>query len=619
MLPRGRPTGSLVRGTMLAIACGTLAWGFWLLAFGGFDTAFLGLRVRSNNPRRVLLIALLALAGFFLAGGAIPASRAAIRSWATSLSRRPFWLALVIAVCSVTAAIAGSTRIAGGSDAYGYVSQADLWLSGNVKVQQPSVEHVPWPDAMWTFTPLGYRPVGHAGDWSIVPTYSPGLPLLLAGAKLIGGQCAMFALVPLLTGVTVLATYGLGRRLQSPQSGLIAAWLVATSPVILGSLEPLTDVPVMAAWTIAYYFALGSAVPSAVAAGSFAGLAILIRPNLFPLAAPLGMWLLVRRDLAGRDLRSRLISASVFAVGVLMGIGAVALINQHLYGSATTSGYGRLEDQFAWIRVAPNLRRYLSWFVGVQTPVALVGFLALFVPAKRLWPAVQDRTVILLMALYVVLLWGMYSAYLEFDSWGYLRFLLPSWPLLMLGVAAVFLAAARAGGSRGRWVMPIAVVALGAWTVSIAMRRDVFDQRQAARHEAPIGRIVRARTAENSVVLAFERSGSLRYYAGRVTLRYDVLHSAWLDRAVAWLGARGVRVYAVLDERQAADAKQRFAGQQAAAAFARPLVVYQPAGTALFDLASPPAAGTQPLVIRDAFEDAAGCDPPVPLAPLAIR
>ena len=58
---------------------------------------------------------------------------------------------------------------------------------------------------------------------------------LLAVAKRIGGQCVMFGVVPILAGVTVLGTFGIGRRLHSATAGLIAAWLVATSPVTLSS------------------------------------------------------------------------------------------------------------------------------------------------------------------------------------------------------------------------------------------------------------------------------------------------------------------------------------------------------------------------------------------------
>ena len=619
-MPAPKSIRSVARAVTLVVAVGSLLWGAWLMAFGGFDVILLGVRIRSNNPEPVFRVTMAALAAFFLAGGRVPLAplQGVIRQGACIAASHPGWLACLIALASMLIAVSASTRIAGGSDAYGYVSQADLWLHGNLKVPQPWVEQVPWPDAAWTFTPLGYRPAADVGDWSIVPTYSFGLPMLLAVAKLIGGQCAMFAVVPLCSGLAVLATYGLGCRLNSRMAGFAGAWLLATSPVILGSLEPLTDVPVMAAWTIAFYFLLGTSAISAAAAGLLVAIAILIRPNLVPLAAPMTAWFFLRRDI-GRGVRGRFSHAALFAAAVLLGIGTVALINQHLYGSAVTSGYGRLQDQFAWERVLPNLRRYASWLIETQTPVALLGFVPLAFPARRLWPNAPDRRIFAVITGFVALLWGMYTAYLEFDSWGYLRFVLPSWPFIMLGLGAIAVAVARLDGAIARAVALIATIALGLWTIGIALRLDVYGQRQAARHEAPIGRLVRAHTPENSVVLAFERSGSMRYYAGRTTLRYDMLDGEWLDRAVGWLGARGVRLYAVLDARQAADAKRRFATQRLAAAFDYPFLTYQPAGTSLFDLSAPPDPARRPVVITEAFPDLPGCDPPAPMTPLVLQ
>jgi hypothetical protein len=610
----------LVRVTMLAIGCAALGWALWLIAFGGFDHTVLGIRIRSNNPSRAILIAVLAVTGFLLAGGATFLSPILnrVRGWPAALARRPGRIAVVIAGLSVIVAVGGSTRIAGSSDAYGYVSQADLWLNGNLIVPQPWVAQVPWPNREWTFTPLGYRPAAREGEAAIVPTYAPGLPILMATAKGVGGQCALFAVVPLLLGLAVLATYGLGCRLGSSSAGLIGAWFLATSPVVLDSMEPLTDVPVMGAWTLAFYFLLGRSVRSALAAGVLAALAILIRPNLVLLAAPMTAWFFVRRAPDLPVFRTRFVPAAMFGFAALLGIAAVAIINQHLYGSPSTSGYGRFGDQFAWSRFLPNLGRYLSWFVETQTPIALLGIAALIFPAQRLWPGVVDRRVFVVIGLFVAVLWAEYCAYLEFDSWGYLRFLLPSWPFIMLGLASIMVAAARLNGRAVRWMTAAAIIVLGVWNVHAAEQRGAFEQRQAARHEAPIGRLVRAHTDRNSVVLAFERSGSLRYYAGRITLRYDVLEPDWLDRAVTWLTAHGVHVYAVLDQRQAEECKRRFAGQQTAAAFDHPVLIYEPVGTALFDLSAPPVT-RPPIVITEALPDLPGCDPPVRVPLLVVR
>jgi hypothetical protein len=388
-----------------------------LALFGGFKFRLFGVAIRSNNPERVLAIAAIALAGYFLAGGRIP--RATVRRFGSgtarvgdalgnvgsqvvqSLAGRPGAVAAGLAVALAITAAAGSTRIAGGADAYGYVSQADLWLAGNLVIKQPWVAKIPWPNAEWSFSPLGYRPAEPPGQWAIVPTYSPGLPMLLAGAKSVGGQCALYAVVPLLTGLGVLVTYGIGRRLVSPWGGVIAAWLVAASPNVIGiAVEPLTDVPVMTAWAISIYLLLarigGRLSPALV--GLAAGIAILIRPNLVPLSIPLGLWYTIRRQ---KDGDSRFLSAALFALGTLPAILLVAFLNDRLYGSPLSSGYGALNDLYAWSHVGPNVRRYLAWFIFAETPIALVGLAALLLPLPRLWTAAADLRIVPILAIFV--------------------------------------------------------------------------------------------------------------------------------------------------------------------------------------------------------------------------
>src|SRR5262245_42228300 len=351
-----------IRAVLLGAACTAAAWSAALALFGGFKGRVFGVAIRSNNPDRAFLIACIALAGYFVAGGRIP--RETVRRLRSAgskvvdalssgglcvvgaLARRPGLVAASIALTLAITAMAGSTRIAGGADAYGYVSQADLWLAGDLVIKQPWVAEVPWPYAEWSFSPLGYRPAEPPGQWTIVPTYSPGLPLLLAGAKLLGGQCALYAVVPLMTGLGVLVTYCIGKRLVSPWGGVIAAWLVATSPIVIGiALEPLTDVPVMTAWATCIYLLvapIGGRLSPAIV-GLAAGIAILIRPNLVPLTIPIGMWYLIRRQTGGG---SRLLSSALFALGALPAILLIAVLNTHLYASPFESGYGSLSDLY---------------------------------------------------------------------------------------------------------------------------------------------------------------------------------------------------------------------------------------------------------------------------------
>ncbi len=271
--------------------------------------------------------------------------------------RTPWRAASGLAAAVFVLAVVFGARVVGGSDEYGYVSQADLWLRGNLVVDQPFVRGSPWPEEPWWFSPLGYRP--HPSDaGAIVPVYSPGLPMMLALAKFIGGQDGMFFVVPLFGGLLVLATYALGRRLGSGIAPLVAAWLVATSPVVLAhSMATMSDVPVAAAWMGAFCLLLGTSTASAAGAGALSGIAVLIRPNLAPLALVLGSLYLLRMRASG--VRS-LVHLAVFGMAAAPAAIIIAILNDRLYGSPLASGYGPLAELFMAERMLPNLRNYLQ-------------------------------------------------------------------------------------------------------------------------------------------------------------------------------------------------------------------------------------------------------------------
>ena len=89
----------MARRTMLVCFCLTLGWAIWLIVAGGFDGTILGIRVRSNNPRRVLVASACALVGYLVAGGTIRVSPFlnALARGRTTLERRPGWVAAAIA------------------------------------------------------------------------------------------------------------------------------------------------------------------------------------------------------------------------------------------------------------------------------------------------------------------------------------------------------------------------------------------------------------------------------------------------------------------------------------------------------------------------------------------
>ena len=112
--------------------------------------------------------------------------RAALgRAW-DARDRLAAWLAAAAAAIAMLVGLVKGTRVAGSADAYGYVSQALLWLKGLPVLAEPLAAIVPWPRAEWSLSPLGYRPGLEPGV--IVPTYPPGLPLAMAAAAGVGGR-----------------------------------------------------------------------------------------------------------------------------------------------------------------------------------------------------------------------------------------------------------------------------------------------------------------------------------------------------------------------------------------------------------------------------------------------
>ena len=67
----------------------------------------------------------------------------------------------------------------------------------------------------------------------------------------------------------------------------------------------------------------------------------------------------------------------------------------------------------------------------------------------------------------------------------------------------------------------------------------------------------------NAIYLTRQYSGSLRYYADRPTLRWDMLDGAWLDRAVDYLRGQGlVPLILIEDGDEAQEFREHFGGNR---------------------------------------------------------
>jgi hypothetical protein len=226
------------------------------------------------------------------------------------------------------------------------------------------------------------------------------------------------------------------------------------------------------------------------------------------------------------------------------------------------------------------------------------GLAAIAFPARRLWPGVVDRTVLLVIGAYVTVVWAIYCAWNVFDSWLFSRFLLPSWPFMMLGVGAVAAALFRSREPLLRPAVVCAVLLLGASRIGFAIERNAFAIARLEHRNVVAAQLVQRLTEPNSVIVTMIHSGTLRYYGERMTLNFNYLDGPSLDRAVEWLSGNGVRTYAVVEDWELPDFRQRFAGSKGLAALERPPIgVLDDSGRLLiFDLSTPTSNTLTPVV-----------------------
>jgi hypothetical protein len=294
---------------------------------------------------------------------------------------------------------------------------------------------------------------------------------------------------------------------------------------------------------------------------------------------------------------------AAFSAGVVPACLAIAWINQSLFGSPLASGYGATDSLFSYANVATNVQRYGGWLAQTQTPLVFAGLVGMIAPVTTLWPTSCARRAAGLLGALTIAVFAVYAFYIPVDAWWFLRLLLPGWPALCLGTAAVFRAPSRFAGRRAHLVETVAIVTLGLYTAFLANRLRVFPDNEGERRYATIAQLVQQATGPDAIILSSIHAGPLRYYGGRDTMRFDLLHEEWLDRAVAWLTEHGRRPYFLIEDWERPIFEKRFAANNALGRLASPLLAYRaygiPGTVYLFDPAVPAAATVEVPPIRD--------------------
>ena len=499
-----------------------------LAVSGGVRATVGGLRISARSPLPAAVIAVAAASAWWLlARRAKSITRDLDEAWA-AIEQRGVWLVVAVAIASGAVSAMFATNSAAGADASGYLSEAAQWAAGRLYYQEPLAGIVGAFDA-WLTTPLGWRP-GPFPGWQS-PTYPPGLPLLMALPYAFGGTAAAAFVVTLASALAVWATGTIATRLAGGAAGIIAAVAIATSPIFLyQSVQPMSDVPVSAAWMLMWVLLVqrgDKPLGLSFIAGIACAIAVLIRPNLAPLAAvPLFAIGWNRRRLIG------------FSIPVALAGAGLMWLQWQWYGSPLRSGYGAADELFTLANTAGNAGRYFSWLVATSPLLLVAPIGVVMLRRERFTQALATFAGLVVVA---------YLVYAVFDVWSYLRFLLP-----MMTVAAVFTGVAFAAALRRApaWsrvaAVLIVVLGLAAFGVSQARARETFRLADRQRHVSQTAEFL-ATLPTHTVVVAGEQSGSLRYYTGLSVLRWDAATVESLVSALVALGAAGKPVVIALD------------------------------------------------------------------------
>jgi hypothetical protein len=484
-------------------------------------------------------------------------------------------IALAAALALAAFGVVRGTWAVGGSDSSCYALMAEAFARAQWQPVSPLATAAPWPGAAATLAPGGFIPSPVRAD-AASPICAPGLSVLMAPLMALAGRDAIFALSPIAGAALVWCAFLLARRLAGGIAGATAAVLVAASPIVLFQVvQPMNDIVTAALW-LAALAAAGSSTRSALLAGIFTGLAILVRPNLAPVAVVVVIVALAQ----AREHRVRTIAS--FAAGAAPAIALLFVLNQVLYGSPLGSGYGSVFALFSVSFLATNVRQLLARIYETQTPFPLLALLAPIVfkdRARRIawWLLAAAATVI-----------AMYLFYQPFPEWWYLRFEVLAVVLLLVVASAVAVSLAQRANMAG--VIPLAAVVLAMLSLRVAADRQVFRLHELEGRYRDTAALVHERLPENAVLITVRQSGGVRFHAGREAVLWDSFDPAWLDRAVAWLTEQGRVPYLLLERPEERDFRDRFRGASELGALdwpprfdmARQARIYDPADRAAY-------------------------------------
>jgi hypothetical protein len=459
--------------------------------------------------------------------------------------------AIAVAIGLATFSVVRGTWAVGGSDSSCYALMADAFARGQLQPSSPLALRAPWPDPARPFAPGGFIPSPvDAGAAS--PVCTPGFSLLLAPFRRLGGPDGIFLFMPIAAGLLVLFTFAAARQLAGDSAGVLAAVVLATTPAVLfQAVQLMNDITTAMLWVGVGAAAGRDRHSRWWVMGAMTGVALLVRPNLAPVAMMVGLWVLLQSRSAAAVLR--------FGLAAAPGVVIMAMLNWLLYGSPFRLGYGSAEDLFSPTHVSANVANYSRAALETLTPfpVLAAGAPMLVARDKRplvwLWLGMAAATILL------------YLLYRPFPEWWYLRFLLPAIAAVIVLASAALVALTAANVDQTshvvrRRLIVVAIVAVGlaVYGVREGIARQAADLARLESRYRHAGHTVRDRFPANALFFTVWDSGSIRYHAGREVVLWDSLDPGYLDVALTWVRQQGFEPYLLLERWEEQLFRERF-------------------------------------------------------------
>jgi hypothetical protein len=506
-----------------AVSAGIAALAAWT---DGLRGELFGVTVGVRDPVRPLALAVVLLAArWFMARRESPSTVLFVAV--------PRVIAGALLVAGVLGWMHYLSPYLGGTDSYGYVSAAERIRSGALAEREALADLIPDPASA---IPLGY--VAKPGPSGVsVPAYSLGLPALMALAASMFGERAPF-FVPLVSAVVLVTVcFWLVQRWTRDRTVAIAAAAAVTMhPVVFAyAIQPMSDVPAAMWFLVAAALLLDARPVFAAVGGAAAGMAVHTRTAHLPACAAL----ILLPFVAGPK---RVMRAAAFASALAVGVAVQLGLQWYLYGSPLANSYGSVGDLFGLRFLPANARSYAHWGWLTHGPIWIGGVLVALVTCRER----TARATALAAAIGAAL---PYAVYRPYDHWETQRFILPLLVVAtMLAVIGLMSGARRLLGDRaGTWGALVLIIAL-AWSWARWLEREqVLGLARRQERFAQAGRLVLRVTPADAVILASLHSGSLRYYAHRLTIDWGKIPPGQFDTTLAALQRTARPVFLMLD------------------------------------------------------------------------